>query len=86
MNKNEFLTNAIRSGMSMDEALVTWKEQSSTKNDLAALVAVFRNTTGTKAEIIEKASGASGYSLATAGHFYNALAFAKEYHKQESAN
>jgi hypothetical protein len=84
MTKNEFLTQAIQGGMTMDQALVSWKEQGSTKNDLAALVEVFRTTTGTKSEIIEKASQASGYSLATAGHFYNALAFAKEYHKQES--
>lgn len=86
MTKNEFITDYILTAKGdMESALAEWKTQSKTKNDLVELVKVFReNQNMTKTDLLQMASEVSGYSLATCGHFYNAMAFAKEYHRQES--
>lgn len=86
MTKSQYITNAILNrGMDLDQATQAWKASAfERENDMYQLVYAFRHQGArSRKEVIEDAARLSGYSVATCGSFYNALAFAYEYNRQE---
>lgn len=89
MTKNEFVTNFITTGAGdLSAAEAAWKANAQHRSSeaLTNLVAAFleceKEKINEKKEIVRRGQEASGYSASTVGHFYNAISFAKEYHRQ----
>lgn len=89
MTKSEFITDFIITGKGdLQAAEAAWKAngRDNSKEALASLVAAFlgceKEGVNDKREVIRRGQEASGYSASTVGHFYNAISFAKEYHRQ----
>lgn len=86
MTKSQYITDAILNrGLDLDQAMQAWKDSALERTkSMYQLVYAFRHQGSmSRKEVVERAAQLSGYSVATAGSFYNAMDFAIEYHRQE---
>jgi hypothetical protein len=87
-SKEDAIQGCVDHGMKVAEAMKAVTESGlfgrKKVDQLPLMVELFRTLTGDRKEITKEVSEKTGYSLSTVNHFYNAIAFAKEWSKQSS--